>query len=274
MNKQFFILLCSILLLTSCEHQKPAFRFSNFNDTPAEKVVQAIKQNDTATIREEIQTKKVDVDFRDKKYEISLLALALANDKKNAFDMLLELGANPNIENSYCGIPLNSAIRYHASCDLYFIEKLVESGALIMPRLFERCNYYDYDPIIETVLYHYQEDRVACGLEILKLLTSKLDTPNLLSLYNDEKDYHANIIYRCLTVHKNIPALKYLIVDLGYKVPEKIYIDGAVLQTRKGYYTTLRTVLEDEEFYGFERFPYIKKAKQEILAYLDKQGIK
>jgi len=271
MYKIFYYLLCSFLLLTSCEFQKPAFRFSNFEGTAAERIAKAIKQNDTATIRKEIQTKKVDIDFKDKKYEISLLTLALANEKKNAFDMLLKLGANPNIENSYCGIPLNSAIRYHKDCDLYFIEQLLENGANITPRLFERCNYFDYDPITEAILYHFEEDKVSCGLEILKLLTDKLDNPNLLSMYNNEKDRQANIINVCLSTHWNIPALKYLIVDLGYEVPEQVFIDGTILPQHHGY-KSLRYVLEHSS-YEFNS-PYREKAKQEILAYLDKQGIK
>jgi ankyrin repeat protein len=210
----------------SCEYQNPAFRFSNFYESPAENIAKAIDKNDTEGIRTEILEKKVNINFKDEKYEMSLLSLAIVNNKRKSFDELLKLGANPNIENTYCGNPLNSAITYNKNCDLYYIKRLLNYGADITPRLFEKCNFFSHDPIIETIHNYSDEEKVECGLSILKVLTSKLDNPDLLFMYNNAKNYQANIVYNCLSTQKNISALKYLIVDLKYKFPKKIFIDG------------------------------------------------
>jgi ankyrin repeat protein len=265
-----YILLYWVLVITSCKQEKPAFRFSNFNNTKAEKIAKAIKGNDTISIDREIKIKQVDINFKDKKYEISLLTLALANNKKEAFNKLLELGANPNIENSYCVGPLNTAIRYNINCDVYFIKKLLNYGANISPEFFKKCNsYFAYDPIVETIMYHYEEDKIDCQFKILKLLTSKLNDSSLLFKYNDSINYRQNIIHKCLSTHRNISALKYLIIDLKFEFPEKVFIDGTVLPNSNGF-KSLKEILQDKAFV-FEHSPYREKAKQEILEYLNKK---
>jgi ankyrin repeat protein len=259
-----------VLVFISCKMEKPAFRFDNFKNTKAEKISKAIEKNDTISIEREIKTKQVDINFKDKKYEISLLTLALANNKKEAFNKLLKLGANPNVENSYCVGPLNTAIRYNNACDTYFIEKLLDYNANITPKFFEKCNsHFASDPIVETILYHYEEDKINCGFKILKLLTSKLNNPDVLFTYNDSVNYRQNIIYTCISTLKNIPALKYFIVDLKFKIPEKIFIDGTVFPNFHGY-MSLKEILQNKAFV-FEHSPYREKAKQEILTYLNKK---
>jgi len=270
MKKKVYFLIFSLFVLFSCENKKPAFRFSNFYNTKAEKISKSIEQNDTISIIKEIKAKRVNINFKDKKYEISLLTLAMMNNKKESFNKLLELGANPNSNNSYCVGPLNTAIRYNINCDIYFIKKLLNYGADISPKFFKKCNsHYAYDPIVETIMYHYEEDKIECQFKILKLLSSKLNNPNLLFKYNDSINYRQNIVYRCLSTHKNIPALKYLIINLKLKIPEKIFIDGTVFPNFHGY-MSLKEILQNKAFV-FEHSPYREKAKQEILAYLNKK---
>jgi ankyrin repeat protein len=267
--KIYVYTLISIALLASCSRGKPAFRFSNFKGTKAETIAKAIEKNDITAIEQEVKLKQVDVNFKDKKYEVSLLTLAMMNDKRKSFKKLLELGANPNIENSYCVGSLNAAIRYNNNCDTYYIEMLLDYGAKISPQFFKKCNsYYTYDPIVETIMYHYEEDKIDCQFKILKILTSRLNDTDLLFKYNDSINYRQNIVFRGLSTHKNIPALKYFIVDLKYKVPEKIFIDGTVLLGENGY-KDLKEILQNKVFM-FENSEYREKAKQEILAYLEK----
>ncbi|WP_412560644.1 hypothetical protein [Winogradskyella sp. MIT101101] len=262
--KNLKICLLLFIILFSCEYENPAFKFSNFYGTSAENIAKAIKMNDKNVIKKEI-SKGIDINFEDKKYEVSLLELALVNQKKEAFDELLESGANPNIENSSCISPLISAIRYQKDCDLYYIKHLLEYGANITPRFFQKCNYFSHDPINETIQY-YSDEEIDCGLEILELLLSKINNPDLLFMYNNTENYRANVVYLCLSTHKNLMALKFLIVDLGYKVPKEIFIDGTVLQGQEGF-KSLKEILQSKKFV----FPYSElreKAKEDILNYL------
>ena len=265
--KKIHLYLISILFLCSCEYGNPAFRFSNFYDTQAETITKAIKKNDTKKIREEVIKKQANVDFIDEKYEVSLLALTIAKNRKKSFETLLELGANPNINNSYCVSPLITAIRYNNNCDLFFVKKLLEYDAEILPDFFKKCNSFTHGPIPETILHYNDEGKIKCGLEIIKILATKLDNPNLLYEYNNPEEYHENIIYNCISTNKNLSALKFLIVDLKYKVPEEIFINGTVLLNYDGY-KPLTEILQSREF-RFENSPYREKAKKEILTYLD-----
>ena len=258
----------AVFVFISCKYDNhnPAHRFSNFYGTSAEKIVKAIEENDIKTIREEVLNKQVSVSFKDEKYEISLLTLAIANNKKEAFEELLKLGADLNISNSYCGSPLISAIRFNYDCDLFFVEKLLENGADITPMFFDKCNNFTHDPMSETILHYNNEIKIKCGLEILKVLAEKLDNPNLLSQYNNAEDYHESIIYNCINSTKNLSALRYLIVDLKYKVPKKVYIDGTVLMGYHGF-KDLKEILKHREF-DLKKSEFRRNAKNELLSYL------
>ena len=266
--KKKILCILSVLVFISCEFRKPAHNFSNFYGTSAENIAKAIEREDVNTIREEITQKRVDINFIDKKFEISLLTLALTNNKKEAFEELLRLGANPNISNSYCGSPLISAIRYNKDCDLFFVKKLLDSGADINPRFFNKCNDFTHDPISETILHYNDERKIECGLDILKELTTKLENPNLLFQYNNPEDFHENIIYNCINTNKNLSVLKYFIVDLKYKVPKEIFIDGTVLLNYDGY-KNLIEILQSREF-NLEKSEFRRNAKNEILDYLNR----
>jgi ankyrin repeat protein len=93
------------------------------------------------------------------------------NNKKEAFEELLKLAADPNIENSSCVSPLVSVIRNNDNCDLYFVKRLLDNGAKINPKLFEKCNQFSHDPICETIVCYNDVDTYGCGFKILKLLT-------------------------------------------------------------------------------------------------------
>lgn len=267
--KKNMLFLLFLLTFISCENGNPAFKFSNFYGTPADNIARAIKNNNIKEIRKEVLSKQIDVNFEDEIYEVSLLELAITNNKKESFEELLRLGANPNIDNSSCVSPLISAIRYNFDCDLYFVKRLLDNNAEINPKLFKKCNSFTHDPVCETILHYNDEDKIECGLEILKILTAKMDNPEVLFLYNNPEDYQENIIYNCLSSSKNLNALKYLIVDLNYKVPEKIFIDGTVLLDYNGY-KALHDILESDEFLSGESDKFIEIAKNDILNYLKK----
>ncbi len=209
MNKLIFCLVFFNLIFNSCENSRVGYRFSNFENSPAEKLAKAIKRNDIKRIREEVINKKVDINSTDDKFKCSLLSLSIVNDKKESFLELLKLGANPNQENPQCESPLILAIRLNSNCDLYYIKNLISYNADLTPGFFNKCNFA-YDPILETILHYNEESKEKCGIEILNVLTKKLGEIDL-DEFNNSKDYMHNIIYFCLKTG-NLSALKFFIM--------------------------------------------------------------
>lgn len=256
--RKFSLFILVLILFDSCETSIPGFRFSNFKSTPAENLAKAVKNNNIKKIRNEVINKKIDIDFRDPKYGVTLLSLAVINNKKEAFNELLKLGANPNsLDYTFCDTPLINAITYNYDCDLYYIKKLINSGA--EPNKFnDEC----YDILPNTPLTK-AINRNKC-IDIVKLLTKKIKSINLKK-YNNSENYEKNIIYSCLD-SKNMEALKYFVIDLKLEFPNKIYY---VSNNFDGF-LDLETILKKDL-----NFTYSKKKnaiKNEILNFIDKNG--
>jgi hypothetical protein len=126
--KKFTVLFILLLIYSCQDFRPPSHNFSNFYDTPAERIVKAIEKNDVEVIRHEANKNEKILNFRDPKYNISLLSIAILNNKKKAFEELLKLGADPNIvDGRVCDTPLGTAIKFEPpNCNLFFINKLIE----------------------------------------------------------------------------------------------------------------------------------------------------
>ena len=262
--KCFFISLFSIFI--GCGNaNESAYNFSNFNNTEAEVLSQAVESNDIKGIREEILNKKINVNFRDSKYETTLLSLSIVNNKKDAFKELLILGANPNLYNKSCENPLTLSININN--DLFFLKTLLKYELDLTPHFFKKkCDFYAYDPILETILIYNDLDNYKYGLEILRLLIESNKNLNFKE-FNDAQNYEHNIIFFCLK-SRNISALKYFIVDRKIEFPDDVYIDSTVLWGYEGF-VSLTKILEDKTFI-FENSEFREKAKKDILEYLYK----
>jgi ankyrin repeat protein len=96
--------LAVLILGTSCmgQKEKPLGRDALiFKDTPVWEVALAIKDNDTARVRELLTSKpKSIIDFKEKYFGQTLLNWAVYSDKYIPAKILLEHGANPNIKAS------------------------------------------------------------------------------------------------------------------------------------------------------------------------------
>lgn len=262
--------LVAFFFLISCEHSNPAFRASNFDATEAEKIVKAIMDDDVKGIQEEAKKTKWIVNFADQRYETSLLSLALNNDKKEAFEALLDLGAEVNPYNSHCVSPLMSAIRHNSGCNLYYVRRLLEEGADPLPEFFKSCgSIFNADPLVETIMFYNEGHKYPCGIEILNLLTNAINDPKLLFLYNNKNEHNANLIYECIRT-RNSPLLKHLVVDLKYQVPDSIYIDEVIIRDFQGY-KPLVEFLKNENFDPNKVDEYREKAKNEIISFLEKK---
>jgi ankyrin repeat protein len=86
-------------LNTGSDNTAPLFNVKTFKGDYRE-VAEKIISEDTAGIRSAIVSNKLDVNFRDNKYGISILTFALENRKYLSCKKLLEMGSNPNQRDS------------------------------------------------------------------------------------------------------------------------------------------------------------------------------
>ncbi|UPT70290.1 MAG: hypothetical protein M0D53_14485 [Flavobacterium sp. JAD_PAG50586_2] len=82
--KKILLLFILSLSLTSCasEFEMPGYRFTNFENTEIWDLAKAVSDDDDAKIRELIKLNKLQIDFKDPKYQQTLLTLSIVNKKK------------------------------------------------------------------------------------------------------------------------------------------------------------------------------------------------
>ncbi|NBC58138.1 MAG: hypothetical protein GVY05_07645 [Bacteroidetes bacterium] len=265
-----YILYFFTVIVLSCQNYRPpSHDFSNFYGTPAERIVKAIEKNDLQVIKEEANKNEEILNFKDPKYNISLLSIAILNNRKKAFEELLKLGADPNIINAGCGTPLETAIKFEPpNCDLFFINKLVEYGADVRLRHnhkeIEGCNsIYNNNAIIDVI--KDQRYNMKCGIKMLRALTAKIGCPDL-DKNNNPEDYHQNIIYSCLRV-ANLEALKFFIMELDCDIPDKIFTTRLIIDgIDKGYFSLIE-ILENQSFPN-SNLKHNEKVRLELVNYL------
>lgn len=198
---------------------------------------------------------------------MSLLSLAIANNKKESFDYLLKLGADPNIVsgNEKNTTPLILAIDLAQNCDNYYVTKLLENGA--------NANFsfkYKYNNIIKRAspLFSAIEADDETGnfcIEMVELLCNHGASINIWD-FDVFSSFKEDVIYKCL-FSKNMLALRYFIIDKKIKIPEYVYITGQ-LKVENTKYFTLEEMLTSDE-YKFEFYPENEKAKQEVLDFIN-----
>lgn len=109
MKKLFSI--CLLFCLSSCYNQETLVDKSKllgmdyrlFQSTPAWELAKAVKTGDIKKIQEEVIQKKVSVDYIESRFGNTLLMMAIYNSKYESVKTLLELGANPNLHDTYKG---------------------------------------------------------------------------------------------------------------------------------------------------------------------------
>ncbi|WP_241676643.1 ankyrin repeat domain-containing protein [Flavobacterium pectinovorum] len=74
-----------------------------FQNTSAWELAKAVEDGNTIKIKEEMLKNKIKVDFREPVFGNTLLILSVGNSNFESVKVLLELGANPNLEDFYKG---------------------------------------------------------------------------------------------------------------------------------------------------------------------------
>lgn len=74
-----------------------------FQGTSVWNLAKAVQEEDIVKIKEELNQKKIQIDYREPKFGKTLLMLAINNNLYNSVKVLLELGANPNLSDKVKG---------------------------------------------------------------------------------------------------------------------------------------------------------------------------
>ena len=267
-------LIFSILLisLNSCNGQNgiiKEFRYSNFDTTTAKDVAYAIRDDNAELIKSSISEKKVPMDILDPQYKMSLLAISIANNKKNAFLALLECGVDVNqrfgIVNQFNALYL--AIDYsntYQDCNDFYIKELLKRGARATPIEYvtTKGQAVVFSPLFESISETNSKGE-RC-IEISKLLLEHGAT------LNDKEsdaigDNKVDLIEHCLTV-KNLDFLEYMLIEKKIKAPKVAIIYGDI-DPKTEIKMTITEALESDDFTTLND-EAIKKQAKRIIKYL------
>lgn len=268
--KKIILLLLLTTTLVRCQEDNPnlEYRFDNFKNTPLSELAEAVKKNDTFLIRAIIENKKVDVNYNEPNFGLSLLVLSIANDKAEAFKSLIRYGANVN---AVCGIdfkttPLLTAILFSDNCNTFYVEDLLKNGSnvnyVLNEGLFSEDKYDQETPLFESVSKLSDKgffcDKIS---QILIENGANLDQKIYINPFKEKK----SIIDICL-IHKNLFLLYYLFKEDLVEVPKEIE-----LETIDGIEkVSLIEYLKSEEF-DFPYSPDFKNKRDGLLKLIQEE---
>jgi ankyrin repeat protein len=260
------ILLFSLIILTffSCKRYLPGFDFKLFDNTDAEKLADAVKNEDLNDIERIVKENKTLIDFHDPKFGHTLLMLAVANDLEKSTEKLLELGADPNKKSIQIGnlsaettTPMFiacSKIYKKNFCDTTILKMLIDYGGDINAYFMVKFVNADY----ETKETLFTEVTKSDCLPVIKLLINSGIDINDYSYENG----HGPITNTILL--DNLDVLKFLIIEKKIKIPNYVFV-------RHAYKNDPRVELTLEEFLNEQKYDVDSdnyRIRKEILEYL------
>ena len=130
-NLFFIVVVCFALNSCGFNLESDCYNFDNFKGTSLWELAQAVREDNATEVKELIKNKGVIIDFKDPKYNQTLLALAIQNKKRNAFMALLDAGANSNelVGNLKNATPFIYGIQSSRNCDLFYVKRMLRHGA-------------------------------------------------------------------------------------------------------------------------------------------------
>lgn len=115
--------------MCKCQVYAPGFDFNNFKNTPVYNLAKAVESDDTVDISKILHNNKENIDFADPTFGLSLLTLAVINNKNKSIRCLLSFGADPNLKS-----PINNSTPFLNACKYYF---LLDSGVTYLSLLIQ-----------------------------------------------------------------------------------------------------------------------------------------
>lgn len=221
-----------LIFLSSCfcscqtENSMPGYRFSNFKETPVWELAKAIQDDDIEEVKQFCASNKFDLNFEDPHYKMTLLSLTIANDKKEAFEILLNSNINVNfifgIDKSTNAII--EAISFSENCNSFFVDKLLDKKCSLVKIgvVSKRDNYEENSPLFESVV-NVDNNGDFC-IDISKKLINKGADINE-EYFDSSVNRNVGIIEECL-IHNNLTLLEYLVIERKISIPKITLIEG------------------------------------------------
>jgi len=108
--KKIFIYSLILILLNSCNNRENlgdknllGNDYELFKNTPVKALASALESGNSLKIKTECTKKNLDLNFQEPKFGSTLLMLSIRNRQFENVELLLKLGANPNIADTYKG---------------------------------------------------------------------------------------------------------------------------------------------------------------------------
>ena len=143
----YLFLLAVMILLTGCNQKDEKLLGDDirlFRGTPAWGLAKAIEANDVAKINQILDKGEISVDFREPRYGVTLLTIAVRRYKYDSMVALLNKGADPNLQETHGhetalqAAILSRIMNNNGEHDIRYVKSLIEHGADV--------NLYDHHP--------------------------------------------------------------------------------------------------------------------------------
>lgn len=249
------------IFLLSCQNRETivdkekllGFDIRLYQNTEAWELAKAVDDEDTEKIREEVVVKKVNINYKEEKFGKTLLQIAIWKSKYKSTKILLELGANPNLGDSYTGTtPLIEAAKNE---NPKFLELLLEhkgnpNAAENAPKI--EGNNLRYTALVSAI--GWNDDY---SLEKVKMLVAAGADVNFDNKKRIEKPLNAAITYNKFDV-----ALYLMQHGADYKNYKYTTFDGNEVYILKALRRSI--VALDSK---------VHKEKIQVIAFLKEKGL-
>lgn len=174
--RKLIIFLWIIYFFISCNNRETKIEnkkllgndYRLFQNTVAWELAKAVQDEDISKIKEEIIQKKVNVNSQEPRFGSTLLMLAIRNSQYQTTKTLLEIGANPNISDSYRGE--SAVISAANNNDPKYLELILKYKG--NPNAIENAPFKPDDEVRQTALLAAINLLDPNSLEKVKLLVN------------------------------------------------------------------------------------------------------
>jgi hypothetical protein len=276
--KNIYLIFILSLVLNSCGFlEQDNYSFDNFKETSLWELAQAVRANNATEVKTILKDKKLNIDLKESKFNQTLLALAIQNEKRDAFLELLNCGANPN---ELIGFPIDATpfmygIQNVENCNLFYVESMLKHGA--NPNLeIKNPNpgYYFQNSLPLLAAIGKNDNNSNDCLNLIKLLVDNGADINCCYKQSNS-ELCKGVLAEALTLN-SMETLKYFVIEKKITIPDTVIILGEVDKSTQQAFG-LKEILNSED-YKFEDFEdelgkhdnsRLRKSRDEILKYLE-----
>lgn len=261
----FFISSCMNTDTVVNQDNMNGFDFRLYQNTPAWILAKATEKEDTDGIRDEIGKNKSLLSFREPKFGQTMLQLAVKTEKYKSVETLLDLGADPNMQDKYDGSSpmMESAKIYNETTggpDSRYLKLLLKHGG--DPNAEEKTPRRIGNGSRNTPLLN------ACSSGVLEYVKILVDAGANVNYANK---FGENIVYRAISSRN--PDIVIYLLEKGADFRGPMAVFGPA--NLGGIYMKSRSVYISDALRGW-LFPLgsVKyQKKMQIVDFLKKQGI-